>query len=533
MNGARKIEMSALLGILIGFGPSAFSQVPPAGFTQPALPFSIKVTEEPYADQDRPYYMSSRNPSPGMDFPFSPVAIDGDFWVFCKNGYQGPRVFRYKGTTIENAVRQPDGSAPGLQKGMYILGGAWYDAADKKLYAPLHVEIHGLVKPILREIHLASSADKGLTWKYEGPIITDNRPNTPRRGPKAFKGKIHSGGDGDHLLYADQRNGFIYIFTDHYTWGGGNFLRHCVARCAVADKMAPGKWWKFNNGQWNEPGLGGKASYVNGYCVTYNRHLKKYLSFNYLSGVSVCSDLSKQDWSPSYHLGGKFWGVEGLYAMWPTDAGKKDIAASDEAFYVYGSWWTAGKRFRVVLSPGETRPEFGFTHPSIWFKTENQPYPIFTMDPGHLYDIESFPESSDPIESRCTRQVGCLEPEVKYSGTWSVNETLSVTPAHYDGKGKTATERGASMGFTFKGKDIYWRALKGPKQGKADVYLDGVLQQTVDCSASHPLIYQFAFIKRDMNGAGPHTIKVVVRGEKGQLSSGTAITHLLFEEASQ
>jgi hypothetical protein len=499
----------------------------------PTLPFSIQVTEESFADQDRPDYMSPKNPSHGMDFPFSPVAIDGEFWVFCKNGYQGPRVYRYKGTTIENAVRQPDGAAPQLAQGMYILGGAWYDAAEKKVYAPLHVEVKGVIKTILREVHLASSADKGLTWKYEGPIIQDNPPDTPRRGPRDFKGKIHSGGDGDHLLYADERNGFIYIFTDHYTWGGAKFLRHCVARCAVADKMAPAKWRKFHNGAWNEPALGGKASYVNGYCVTYNTHLKKYLSFNYLSGISMCGDLSKQDWSPSYYLGGKFWGVEGLYAMWPTHAEKKDIAQSGDTFYVFGSWWTAGKRFRVALSPGETKPHFGFTHPSVWFKTENQPYPLITMDPGHMYDLDPFVESSDPIESRRTRRVGCLDPEVKYSGPWSVDETLSVAPARYDGKGKSAAESGASMEFTFKGKDIYWRALKGPQQGKADVYLDGALQATVDCSASGPLLYQFAFIKRGLSGAGPHTIKVVAKGEKGHLSSGTAITHLLFEEATE
>jgi hypothetical protein len=63
------------------------------------------------------------------------------------------------------------------------------------------------------------------------------------------------------------------------------------------------------------------------------------------------------------------------------------------------------------------------------------------------------------------------------------------------------------------------------------VYLDGVLQTTVDCSASHPCVFQFAFVKRGLSGPGPHTVKVVVKGEKGQLSSGTAITHLLFEES--
>jgi len=54
-------------------------------------------------------------------------------------------VYRYKGTNIENAVRQPDGRngmvVPGFDP--YILGGMWYDAAGKKLYAPLHCELAG------------------------------------------------------------------------------------------------------------------------------------------------------------------------------------------------------------------------------------------------------------------------------------------------------------------------------------------------------------------------------------------------------
>jgi len=502
--------------------------------TNPTLPFTIKVTEEPF--ENRPDYMSKNNPSWGMDFPYSPVMIDGEFWVITKNGYQNP-VYRYKGTNIENAVRQPDGkliadtfpSAPDAPA-YYILGGMWYDASDKKLYAPLHVELHGLVNPILREIHLASSDDKGLTWKYEGPIITDNAPGAPRRSQKDFKGPIYSGGAGDHVIYADERNGFVYIFASQYTWGGGTgLLRHTVARCAIADKMVPGKWRKFYEGAWNEPGLGGKASYVNGYVVTYNTYLKKYLSFNYVSGISYCTDLSKQDWSPSFYLGGKYWGVKDLYATWPTNAEKNDISNSGDNFYVYGSWWTAGKRFRVALGRGETKPACEFTQPSIFLSSATTGIEAISANPGHLYNLETFPESSDPIEARQTRIVGCGDPEVKYAGAWSDQADKS----YYKGLAKTSNEKGASVEFPFKGKDIYWRAVAGPDQGQADVYLDGKWQGTADCWASERLIWQFAFIKRGLSGEGPHTIKVVAKNEKNPRSTGCAITHMLFEEPTK
>src|SRR5579863_9421922 len=49
----------------------AVSPAQPTESAPPALPFSIKVDEESFPDQDRPDYMSSRNPSEGMDFPYS------------------------------------------------------------------------------------------------------------------------------------------------------------------------------------------------------------------------------------------------------------------------------------------------------------------------------------------------------------------------------------------------------------------------------------------------------------------------------
>ena len=265
---------------------------------------------------------------------------------------------------------------------------------------------------------------------------------------------------------------------------------------------------------------------MNGYCVTYNSYLRKYLSFNYLSGISYCDDLSKQRWSPSFHLG-SFWGMENsTWAILPTSAAKNDTTRSGENLYVYSFFMkTPGRRFRISLGHGTTKPDFGFTSPSVWFITENTPHPVITMDPGQMYGYDPFPESSDPIEARRTRRFGCRAAETKYSGAWSD----SADPTFYEGRAKSSAERGASVEFTFTGKDIYWRAAKGPNLGKADVYLDGVLQTTVDCWASLPLVYQFSFVKRGLTGDGPHTIKAVVENEKNPRSTGTTIRHMLFE----
>jgi hypothetical protein len=85
------------------------------------------------------------------------------------------------------------------------------------------------------------------------------------------------------------------------------------------------------------------------------------------------------------------------------------------------------------------------------------------------------------------------------------------------------------MELTFQGSDIYWRAEKGPDKGKADLYLDGALQTTVDCWASASMPLQFAFLKRGLDPAKAHIIRVVVKNEKNPRSTGTAVRHLVFE----
>ncbi len=522
----RRFVVAAYLGL--GFavlGPVGRAGAEPDGAQRLTLPFTLTVTPETL--EPLPDYMGPKNPC-DMDFPYCPVMIDGEYWVIYKNGYNKP-VFRFKGTNIENATRQPDGTANFPLRAPYILGGVWYDEAQKRLYAPMHCEQEGYAGMVLREIHLASSTDKGLTWKYEGRLLTRDDPGQPARSGPAFSGLSWDGGDGDHILYVDRRGGYIYLFTNHYLWPktqapAGGLLRHHVARCAIRDKMAPGKWWKFYNGQWSQPGVGGKASYVNGYCVTYNTYLKKYVSFNYIGGLSVCSDLGKQDWSPSFYAG-RNWCAD-LYGTWPTDQGKSNIFSGDKTLYVYSFWQKApGRRFRIDLGPGETAVVQGFASPSVYLASPTNGLWAVTMDPAQYYAYTPFFESADTIESRHARRVPAATAETAYSGQW----TDERDPTYYESLARASATAGASVRFTFQGPDIYWRTVKGPDCGKADVFLDGVLQQTVDCYANLSIPYQFGFVKSGLTPNAPHTIQVVARGEKNGLSKGTVVRHMLFE----
>ena len=103
---------------------------------------------------------------------------------------------------------------------------------------------------------------------------------------------------------------------------------------------------------------------------------------------------------------------------------------------------------------------------------------------------------------------------------------------YYQGQAKRASNAGHRVQFTFQGSDIYWRAVADRDGGKADVFLDDVLVQTVDCFfAECALPYQFAFIKKGLDPKRQHTIKIAARGDKDSRSSGTTIRHIAFEFA--
>jgi hypothetical protein len=461
---------------------------------------------------------------------------------------------RYKGTNIENAERQPDGCLNPTQAVWstiarpYILGGVWYSASEKKLYAPLHCEyssVYGgsdLVGTKLnRQIHLATSTDKGLTWNYEGPIITRDAPGNPRPEPE-YSGSLWDGGEGDFLLYADEEHGYIYIYSGHNLWPkpghkGPKFAGCHVSRCAISDKLAPGKWRKFYNGNWSEPALGGKASYVGGGYTIYSRSLKKYLSFQGLGTLAFCSDLAKQDWSPSFRIPDGRWVSDDIWACALTDTNKTDVSRFDKTLYVYTYWHAKpGAVYRIDFDHGETPNTLGFI-------VNGAASPLaYTMIPTRAYG-EPLYDAGDPIESRRVRKVSYESPEMSYSDGWSsqtstvkirtiVTGAATISEADATVKAKLSGTTNSHVAFVFKGSGIYWRAATGPDCGKADVYLDGVFQQTVDLYGDFTP-YQFGFIKTGLKEGVAHTIKIVVKGAKNPRSTGTVVRHLAFEYSAE
>jgi hypothetical protein len=456
------------------------------------------------------------------------VRIDGELWQFQNRftvGLTSPPA-RYAGPDIDHMTRREDASLPPGYHMAWFLGGLWYDPSEHKLYAPMHIEAEGINRdgPVApwppRKVILATSTDKGKTWRDEGDIIT---PETYFYLPDIYKfsGSDYSNGLSDFGFYADTRGGYFYIYlAESWLTKGTWYCRWSsrVARCAISDRMAAGKWRFFYNGEWTQPALGGKSSAVAPFPfwgVIYSTYLQKYVTLFPSGGypttpedtdgiyLALCSDLAKQDWRWARFPEAKFY-----VCLNDLNAEGSDLTTCDQSlrFYTYGDGNTF-QRLDITFKEGQTTG------------ADEQP----------RYSFEPHPESSDRIEGRQTRFVGSESADAAYAGGWSDK----ADPSSYEGHLRECASSG-SVTLTFEGSEVYWRALRSPDSGKADVYIDGGLRKTVDCYSPESTDYeQIVYILTGMSRNTSHTIKVVVRGDKNTSSKGAVIRHIGFEYGAE
>ena len=82
-------------------------------------------------------------------------------------------------------------------------------------------------------------------------------------------------------------------------------------------------------------------------------------------------------------------------------------------------------------------------------------------------------------------------------------------------------QKGASAYFTFWGTSIEWHMILGAANGKAAVYIDGVLNTTVDSYRSSTMV---GFLRITGLIDAMHTIKIVPLGTRSAASHGTLVT---------
>ncbi len=108
------------------------------------------------------------------------------------------------------------------------------------------------------------------------------------------------------------------------------------------------------------------------------------------------------------------------------------------------------------------------------------------------------------------------DPAMSYGGTWSSSSTYAGA-INNDEHWSATTSNYAQL--TFTGESVKWIGLTAANQGKANVYMDGVLQTTVDLYSAATNMQQVLYSQTGLTG-GSHTIKVVIAGTKNASSTG-------------
>lgn len=519
---------------------------------QATLPFSFKVSER---TENLPTYVSPPLPNLynananlrvgwGIDSPIGYVIIDNEAWVIFNSGSQygtHVKVARFKGADFEHTIRQSDGSID-VERDVstHFCGGMWYDKSTGIVYAPIHCEYQHEISPpagwCRKKIRLATSTDKGFSWNMEGDIVTDYLSKDDDW--LKYSGSYFEAGPGDFDFFTDSLGGYFYLFScNSYAPKNGKMNNYLwfneVARCAISDRMAPGTWYKFCNDAWTEPGLGGHASRVSmdSYGiygrVIYSTFLKTYLRIGPCLGVadrrytdtgfrdasiyiSTCDDLAKQEWSPKVKLFDKR--DNDKFGITVTDGNSTDPFICGKTLRIYNYWLydIPSRAIDVTFAAGSTAtagfPRYG------------------------SYAYEPLPESYDPIVSRKTKILGCSHPDIIYAGgAWLVR----YDPTYYRMQIKECSIPGSSVQLSFKGADIYWRGVADSDGGKADVYIDSKLEETVDCYYRESLPHQFAFVKTGLDPEKAHIVRIVIRTDNNSQSRGTIIRHMAFEYAAE
>ena len=204
--------------------------------------------------------------------------VQGNLWfIEAVGGTMRSTPWRiFKGSTMDNLVHQydyvPDQHwARPHGDDTWWAEGLWIDPVDGKWFVVMHTEYNynkylkkagtGYSMDRIGTVSLASSNDQGRSWTCAGEIITSSNASEPMH----WEGKNYwDEARGDPALFVDTDYFYVYY---NARWVSRDDPNVCyagvrVARCRLADKMAPGSWAKWYQGRWDQPGLAGYDSDV-------------------------------------------------------------------------------------------------------------------------------------------------------------------------------------------------------------------------------------------------------------------------------
>jgi hypothetical protein len=105
-----------------------------------------------------------------------------------------------------------------------------------------------------------------------------------------------------------------------------------------------------------------------------------------------------------------------------------------------------------------------------------------------------------------------------YTGTW----TQATHASFSGGSTRHATASTARVSHAFTGRGIALVMTTGPNRGRAGIYLDGVLVETLDLYTP-TLTFRQVLYSASFDASAAHTIEVRVLGTRNASSSGTRV----------
>jgi hypothetical protein len=166
-------------------------------------------------------------------------------------------------------------------------------------------------------VGLARSSDGGTSWTRLGQIISSEQLFVPcsQGGPN-----VQGSGNPTVALSPDGQYFYVYYQEPLVTLEpdqpkNGNGVR--VARAPVSSDGVPGSWQKYHNGNFSEPGLGGRGTPVLFFplnpVVSFNTYLNRYVV------VSMsCCDASTTGFVSASSVDGISWDTPTVFWSVPT-----------------------------------------------------------------------------------------------------------------------------------------------------------------------------------------------------------------------
>jgi len=269
-------------------------------------------------------------PDDTTDNPFNTVALESRLLSYVGNA----ETVTLEGGSLETLQRLERLAIRGGGDRSFDSCGAWLNSAlltGGLVRGWYHAETECAYPRTHKSVAYAESADGGRTFLKPG-----HPANQVLRAPAHFA-QPETDDEGDQHVIAVGENLHMYFVA-------GRDYQVRLARASVASGGGPGAWWKYRDGRFDEPGLGGESSPIDPSgqlsrsWVSYLDEMRSYVGFSYnqRSGTYrgfglIFSVDGISDW---HSLPDPILPYEGQY--WERGPGSRDLVEYPSLISVYG-----------------------------------------------------------------------------------------------------------------------------------------------------------------------------------------------------